>query len=81
MKTKKSNMIMLCILLAVALALVLSGCKKKGPATIDAQRSEPSGYEMESMQFEQSGDSFSDLLSEDTDDEMPIEDPNKYFRR
>ena len=78
MKTKKSNMIMLGVLLAMALVLVLTGCKKKGPATANAGPFETSGYEMESVQFEQSDDSFNYLQSEDVEGEEPAEDPNEY---
>lgn len=77
MKTKKSNMIMLGILLVVSLILVLTSCKKKVQSA-NAPSSETSSEEQESMQFNQSEKSFSYLQSEDAEDEEPAEDPNEY---
>ena len=77
MKTKKSNMIMLGILLSLSLMLVLTGCKKKvQPA--NATSSETYSEEQESMQLDQPEKSFSYLQSEDAEDEEPAEDPYEY---
>ena len=79
MKTiKKSNMIAIGILVAISLILVLVGCKKKVPSTVNATSSEASGYEQESTEFDQSDEPFSYLQSEDSEDEEPAEDPNEY---